>query len=440
MEVFEAKFDYVKQRKDVLSFRKGDKFYIIDKPNGEWWSARKLSDNKFGYVPSVYLEKCSEQFIGRLVPEGRRNTAKPVSKREHDIHLQALAELHQRVKPLPGLTMSKSCPAHVIGHALGMDVPKDPTPPPQPASSNQRAKIPIPDLQLPDSDPQELYPQERVRSPSPLRSSRSPRNSYHGPPPSVAPRPRSPSPLPSHKPKSRNNSFRRDEDSLPYHHICNAGADRREPSDDEDELPAHLRTTPPPPVSSPPPPDYDIDDDEDGANGVPYHHKLNSSGRFIEFDMEEDPSTTMPTSPTHHQPRGVVVDENGLIQPKPLINPVKTSSAHKDLHRELRHRSMYARADYPGSVDPIQVPQRGRSVLEGNELKSAFRDREQRRTKKQLEQERIKNRTSLDQKLAERLKIGEQESLQNLQALEKAATEPEFMKVTLKSRGGSGKS
>ncbi|XP_071485344.1 uncharacterized protein [Diadema antillarum] len=332
MEVFEAKFDYVKQRKDVLSFRKGDKFYIIDKPNGEWWSARKLSDNKFGYVPSVYLEKCSEQFIGRLVPEGRRNT------REHDIHLQALAELHQRVKPLPGLTMSKSCPAHVIGHALGMDVPKDPTPPPQPASSNQRAK------------------------------------------------------------------------------------------------------TPPPPVSSPPPPDYDIDDDEDGANGVPYHHKLNSSGRFIEFDMEEDPSTAMPTSPTHHQPRGVVVDENGLIQPKPLINPVKTSSAHKDLHRELRHRSMYARADYPGSVDPIQVPQRGRSVLEGNELKSAFRDREQRRTKKQLEQERIKNRTSLDQKLAERLKIGEQESLQNLQALEKAATEPEFMKVTLKSRGGSGKS
>ncbi|XP_072174664.1 uncharacterized protein [Diadema setosum] len=326
MEVFEAKFDYVKQRKDVLSFRKGDKFYIIDKPNGEWWSARKLSDNKYGYVPSVYLEKCREQFIGRLVPEGRRNT------REHDIHLQALAELHQRVKPLP---------AHVIGHALGMDVPKDPTPPPQPASSNQRAK-------------------------------------------------------------------------------SNAGADRREPSDDEDELPAHLRTTPPPPVSSPPPPDYDIDDDEDGANGVPYHHKLNSSGRFIEFDMEEDPSTMMPTSPTHHQPRGVVVDENGLIQPKPLHHPVKASSAHKDLHRELRHS--------------------GRSVLEKNELKSAFRDREQRRTKKQLEQERIKNRTSLDQKLAERLRIGEEESLQNLEALEKAATEPEFMKVTLKSRGGSGKS
>ena len=56
MEVFQAKFDYVKQRKDVISFRKGDKFYIIDKPNDEWWSARKLSDDSYGYVPAIYLE------------------------------------------------------------------------------------------------------------------------------------------------------------------------------------------------------------------------------------------------------------------------------------------------------------------------------------------------------------------------------------------------
>ena len=58
MEVFEAKFDYKKQRKDVLSFKQGDKFYIIDKPNDEWWSARKVDDDTYGYVPSIYLEVC----------------------------------------------------------------------------------------------------------------------------------------------------------------------------------------------------------------------------------------------------------------------------------------------------------------------------------------------------------------------------------------------
>ncbi|XP_041458508.1 uncharacterized protein LOC121410462 isoform X9 [Lytechinus variegatus] len=304
MEVFEAKFDYKKQRKDVLSFKKGDKFYVIDKPNEEWWSARKVDDDTYGYVPSIYLEKSKEQFIGRLIPEGRRNTSGAVQKREHDIHLQALSELHQRVKPLPGLTLSQSCPA------------------------------------------------------------------------------------------------------------------------------------PPPPVSSPPPPDYDFDDEDDAANGVPYHHKLNLSGRqetgrFIEVvdDSMDDPSSIPPSLAGR-------VDEDGLIHPKPLPNPVMDSPMHKSLHRELRIRSHYPRGENAG---PFEAS--GRSVLKQDELKKVFRDRSQKKSLKALEAEKNSRRTSLDVKLVERLKMTEEEeSIKNLETLEKAALQPEFMKLTLKSRSGSEKS
>ncbi|XP_030828449.1 actin cytoskeleton-regulatory complex protein SLA1 isoform X9 [Strongylocentrotus purpuratus] len=327
MEVFEAKFDYVKQRKDVLSFKKGDKFYVIDKPNDEWWSARKVEDNAFGYVPSMYLEKSKEQFIGRLVPEGRRNTSGAnMPKREHDIHLQALSELHQRVKPLP---------AHVLGQALGVDVPKEPPPPaPQHITNQQRQK------------------------------------------------------------------------------------------------------TPPPPVSSPPPPDYDFDDDEDAPNGVPYHHKLNLSGRqetgrFIEVidDHLDGPPNIPPTLIGR-------VDEDGLIQPKPLLNPVMESPMHKNLHRELRIRSQYPRRENTGSLEAS-----GRSVLKQDELKKVFRDRSHKQSLKVMDAERNSRRTSLDVKLGERLKLTEEEeSFKALETLEKAALQPEFMNLTLKSRSGSGKS
>ncbi|XP_011676498.1 uncharacterized protein LOC100892914 isoform X2 [Strongylocentrotus purpuratus] len=427
MEVFEAKFDYVKQRKDVLSFKKGDKFYVIDKPNDEWWSARKVEDNAFGYVPSMYLEKSKEQFIGRLVPEGRRNT------REHDIHLQALSELHQRVKPLPGLTLSQSCPAHVLGQALGVDVPKEPPPPaPQHITNQQRQKILISDFEVDEPEPIS----ERLRSPAPpltSPSSRSPRNSFEGGIHSS--RGRSPSPQPFPRPKSKNGSFRHEDDSLPYHHKCNAAVEPKV-EDDEDELPPHLRTTPPPPVSSPPPPDYDFDDDEDAPNGVPYHHKLNLSGRqetgrFIEVidDHLDGPPNIPPTLIGR-------VDEDGLIQPKPLLNPVMESPMHKNLHRELRIRSQYPRRENTGSLEAS-----GRSVLKQDELKKVFRDRSHKQSLKVMDAERNSRRTSLDVKLGERLKLTEEEeSFKALETLEKAALQPEFMNLTLKSRSGSGKS
>ncbi|XP_022096061.1 NCK-interacting protein with SH3 domain-like isoform X5 [Acanthaster planci] len=116
MEVYEAKYDYVKERDDVLSFTKGEKFYITNKTNDKWWAAKKIDDNTIGYVPSIYLKPSTERIIRKLVPEVRRDTE------EHKIHLRALAEIHKKIKPLPGRNRSVSCPAHVIGQAIGVEL------------------------------------------------------------------------------------------------------------------------------------------------------------------------------------------------------------------------------------------------------------------------------------------------------------------------------
>ncbi|XP_033100388.1 uncharacterized protein LOC117103879 isoform X5 [Anneissia japonica] len=114
MACFKAKFDYEKERDDVLSFKKGDLFEVTSKVDDRWWAARAESDNSVGYVPALYLEPVKDKPIGRLVPEGRIDT------KEHDYHLEALAELQSKVRPLP---------AHVLGQALGISVPAEEVPP-----------------------------------------------------------------------------------------------------------------------------------------------------------------------------------------------------------------------------------------------------------------------------------------------------------------------
>ncbi|PIK37933.1 hypothetical protein BSL78_25237 [Apostichopus japonicus] len=106
MEIYEAKCAYKQVADSVLTFEIGEKFYVLGRPNDKWWFAKRIVDNLFGYVPAAYLQPTREKVIGKLVPNQRRGS------REHDIHLQALAEIHKKVKPLP---------AHVIEQALGME-------------------------------------------------------------------------------------------------------------------------------------------------------------------------------------------------------------------------------------------------------------------------------------------------------------------------------
>ena len=56
VDTYEAKFDYEREREDVLSFQKGEHFEVVSKTNDRWWVAKRISDGAVGYVPTVYLQ------------------------------------------------------------------------------------------------------------------------------------------------------------------------------------------------------------------------------------------------------------------------------------------------------------------------------------------------------------------------------------------------
>lgn len=60
MEVYVAKRDYEKEREDFLSFKEGDKFRIASKADKKWWAAYSVETGDYGYIPSEYLEVCTQ--------------------------------------------------------------------------------------------------------------------------------------------------------------------------------------------------------------------------------------------------------------------------------------------------------------------------------------------------------------------------------------------
>jgi len=52
--IFVAKFDYTSRTEDDLGFMKGDKLYIVDDSNADWWLAMDSSNEK-GFIPSNYV-------------------------------------------------------------------------------------------------------------------------------------------------------------------------------------------------------------------------------------------------------------------------------------------------------------------------------------------------------------------------------------------------
>ncbi|XP_038049360.1 NCK-interacting protein with SH3 domain-like isoform X6 [Patiria miniata] len=329
MEVYEARYDYKKERDDLLSFTKGEKFYITDKTNDKWWKAKKLDDHTYGYVPSTYLKLSAERVIGRIIPEGRRDTE------EHKIHLRALAEIHKKVKPLPARARSASCPAHVIGQAIGVE--------------------------LIDSSDEEDQPGKRF-PPKKIQSVRLPIESKQ---------------------------------------------------DEEDELPDYLKTLPPPPMVNPPPPDYDLEDGASDRNDMPFHHKLNSSGRYPSSSSEE----ANDLSPTYQG-----VDESLLIKPKPLPNPVKESREHREMHRELR-ASYKTGGPLPQRAE-LDVVNRERSLRQRREKMDA--ETKSRRTSMEIKLQERKDKERMEEEKEQRLaKMREQEAIEE-------ERKPEFMKVNLK--------
>ncbi|XP_029589764.1 tyrosine-protein kinase Fyn [Salmo trutta] len=53
--LFVALYDYEARTEDDLSFRKGERFQIINSTEGDWWDARSLTTGGNGYIPSNYV-------------------------------------------------------------------------------------------------------------------------------------------------------------------------------------------------------------------------------------------------------------------------------------------------------------------------------------------------------------------------------------------------
>uniref|UniRef100_A0A8C4NSS2 Tyrosine-protein kinase n=1 Tax=Dicentrarchus labrax TaxID=13489 RepID=A0A8C4NSS2_DICLA len=52
---FVALYDYEARTSDDLSFKKGDRFQIINNTEGDWWEARSINTGRKGYIPSNYV-------------------------------------------------------------------------------------------------------------------------------------------------------------------------------------------------------------------------------------------------------------------------------------------------------------------------------------------------------------------------------------------------
>ncbi|XP_061660740.1 tyrosine-protein kinase Yes-like isoform X2 [Syngnathoides biaculeatus] len=69
---FVALYDYEARTSDDLSFKKGDRFQIINNTReGDWWEARSITSGKKGYIPSNYVApadsiQAEEWYFGKM--------------------------------------------------------------------------------------------------------------------------------------------------------------------------------------------------------------------------------------------------------------------------------------------------------------------------------------------------------------------------------------
>uniref|UniRef100_A0A8D3BK37 Tyrosine-protein kinase n=1 Tax=Scophthalmus maximus TaxID=52904 RepID=A0A8D3BK37_SCOMX len=68
---FVALYDYEARTSDDLTFKKGDRFQIINNTEGDWWEARSINTGKTGYIPSNYVApadsiQAEEWYFGKM--------------------------------------------------------------------------------------------------------------------------------------------------------------------------------------------------------------------------------------------------------------------------------------------------------------------------------------------------------------------------------------
>uniref|UniRef100_A0A7N6AET6 Tyrosine-protein kinase n=1 Tax=Anabas testudineus TaxID=64144 RepID=A0A7N6AET6_ANATE len=68
---FVALYDYEARTSDDLTFKKGDRFQIINNTEGDWWEAHSINTGKKGYIPSNYVApadsiQAEEWYFGKM--------------------------------------------------------------------------------------------------------------------------------------------------------------------------------------------------------------------------------------------------------------------------------------------------------------------------------------------------------------------------------------
>ncbi|XP_026162487.1 protein FAM107B isoform X2 [Mastacembelus armatus] len=145
----------------------------------------------------------------------------------------------------------------------------------------------------------------------------------------------------------------------------------------------------------------------------PREGMVKSASAYADLQQHRKPS---PVSSYVPQPDYLEGDEdNDLIKPKKLVNPVKASKSHQELHRELL-------SSYKRDGANVEMKPELHRVLESRKREQLIRQRKQedeaRRKISPLEAELLKRH----QKLDELEKQQEKEQEENLKA-------PEFVKV-----------
>uniref|UniRef100_A0A8C0NB58 Family with sequence similarity 107 member B n=1 Tax=Canis lupus familiaris TaxID=9615 RepID=A0A8C0NB58_CANLF len=153
------------------------------------------------------------------------------------------------------------------------------------------------------------------------------------------------------------------------------------------------------------------------AGGLP--RRYNGDRRPVAQQSANGPSEDTDLKDTYLIPRNIMAepdyiedDNPELIRPQKLVNPVKTSRNHQDLHREL-----------------LMNQKRGLAPQNKPELQKVMEKRKRDQVIKQKEEEAQKKKSDLEIELLKRQQKLEQQELEKQKLQEEQENAPEFVKV-----------
>uniref|UniRef100_A0A8C7PP45 non-specific protein-tyrosine kinase n=1 Tax=Oncorhynchus mykiss TaxID=8022 RepID=A0A8C7PP45_ONCMY len=118
--LFVALYDYEARTEDDLSFRKGEKFQIINSTEGDWWDARSLTTGGNGYIPSNYVApvdsiQAEDWYFGKL---GRKDAERQLLFTGNPREAQIMKKLrHDKLVQLYAVVSEE--PIYIVTEYMG---------------------------------------------------------------------------------------------------------------------------------------------------------------------------------------------------------------------------------------------------------------------------------------------------------------------------------